>query len=209
MIYLSGHVHKELSGRSDAGYMLTPRIGNKVDFNGTTWAADTGCFSAPEKYDQENYFRWLRERSAYAGRCLFATAPDVVGDAVATLEKSLPVLPRLRGLGYKAALVAQDGLEDIEIPWDEFDCLFLGGSTEWKLSETCYDLGIEATRRGKWVHVGRVNSWKRLSAANTAGFDSADGTFLAFGPDKNILQLLGWLDRLQTQSVLNFTSPTT
>ena len=108
MIYLSGAVNKTLVRRPDIGYMLTPMMGNKADLDGTLWAADTGCFSAPEKYDQEEYLRWLRARATYARRCLFATAPDVVGDAVATMEKSLPLLPLLQAEGFRAALVAQD-----------------------------------------------------------------------------------------------------
>ena len=199
MIYLSGAINKALVRRPDTGYMLTPMIGNKVDFNGTLWAADTGCFNQPEKYDQETYLRWLRERAAYSRRCLFATAPDVVGDAKATMEKSIPMFPLLRKEGYRAALVAQDGLEDIDIPWDEFDCLFMGGTTTWKLSETAYQLAYEAEQQGKWVHQGRVNSWKRLKAAAVSGYDSADGTYLVFGPDTNLPKLNGWLDTLNQQ----------
>jgi hypothetical protein len=202
MIYLSGAINKALVRRPDTGYMLTLMIGNKVDFNGTLWAADTGCFNQPEKYDQEKYLRWLRERASYSRRCLFATAPDVVGDAVATMDKSLPMFPLLRAEGYRAALVAQDGLEDLDIPWDDFDCLFMGGTTSWKLSETAYQLAVEAENRGKWTHQGRVNSWRRLKAAAVSGYDSADGTYLVFGPDVNLPKLEGWLNSLNNQPVM-------
>jgi len=180
-------------------------IGNKVDFNGTLWAADTGCFNQPEKYDQEEYLAWLRERSDYSSRCLFATAPDVVGDAEATMEKSLPMFPLLRAEGYRAALVAQNGLENMDIPWDEFDCLFVGGTTQWKLSEAAYQLAVEAENKGKWTHMGRVNSWRRLKAAAVSGYDSADGTYLVFGPDFLLPKLNAWLDALNTQSVMEVT----
>jgi hypothetical protein len=202
MIYLSGAINKALVRRPDTGYMLTPMIGNKVDFNGTLWAADTGCFNQPEKYDQEKYLRWLRERVSYSRRCLFATAPDVVGDAVATMDKSLPMFPLLRAEGYRAALVAQDGLEDLDIPWGDFDCLFMGGTTSWKLSETAYQLAIEAENRGKWTHQGRVNSWRRLKAAAVSGYDSADGTYLAFAPDILLPKLEGWLQSLNNQPAM-------
>ena len=203
MIYLSGAVNKTLVRRPDVGYMMTPMMGNKADLNGTLWAADTGCFNQPEKYDQEKYLRWLRAQATYSRRCLFATAPDVVGDAKTTIEKSLPMFPLLQAEGYRAALVAQDGLEDLDIPWESFDCLFVGGSTAWKLSETAYQLAYEADARGKWVHQGRVNSWKRLKAAAISGYDSADGTYLTFGPDKNIVKLNGWLDVLNTQPAMD------
>jgi hypothetical protein len=46
---------------------------------------------------------------------------------------------------------------------------------------------------GKGTHMGRVNSNRRLQYAATIGCDSADGTYLAFGPDQNLPRLLWWL----------------
>lgn len=43
-----------------------------------------------------------------------------------------------------------------------FDVLFLGGSTAWKLGSAARRLTTEAKARGKQVHMGRVNSLKRL-----------------------------------------------
>lgn len=172
--------------------MVTPHMGNVLPER-RYWAADTGCFARPEKHDDDAYLDWLRDRLPWAAVCLFATAPDVVGDAAATLERSLPMLARIRVLGYPAALVAQDGLEAIEVPWDAFDCLFIGGTTAWKLSDHAIRLMAEAKRRGKWVHVGRVNSKRRYQWCASHGADSADGTFVAFGPDVNISRLARWL----------------
>jgi hypothetical protein len=117
-------------------------------------------------------------------RCLFATAPDVVADAAATLELSAPMLPRIAKLGYRPALVAQDGLEDLAVPWAEFDALFIGGTTAWKVGDAAAALAIEAKRRGKWVHMGRVNSLRRMRYAESIGCDSADGTLLRFDPSR-------------------------
>jgi hypothetical protein len=183
--------------------MLTPMMGNVVDLSRAIWAADTGCFSAPEKYDEGAYLAWLAVRPPQ--RCLFATAPDVVGDAEATLAKSLPVLPKIRALGYRAALVAQDGLEGMAVPWDAFDAMFIGGTTHWKLSEVAYGLAREADERGKWVHMGRVNSWRRLKAAAVSGYDSADGTYLKFGPDVLWPRLSAWMETLQRSPRLGET----
>jgi hypothetical protein len=103
------------------------------------------------------------------------------------------MLSRIREIGYRAALVGQDGMEHLDVPWDEFDCLFVGGSTEWKLGAGAEILIREAKRRGKWVHIGRVNSRKRyLKFADLA--DSCDGTYLTFGPDVNLPKLLRWLE---------------
>lgn len=200
MIYLSGAVRPDVVA-SGLGVMLTPMMGNHLP-PGVVWAADTGCFAAPHRHDDERYLRWLGVRSYAVDRCLFATAPDVVGDAEATLDRSLLMLARIREVGYRAALVAQDGLESLPVPWDAFDALFVGGTTNWKLSEAAYALVAEAKARGKWCHQGRCNSGRRLRAAAVGGYDSADGTFLAFGPDKNLPRVLRWLGELERQPCL-------
>jgi hypothetical protein len=41
--------------------------------------------------------------------------------------------------------------------------------------------------------MGRVNSLHRFQLATSFGFDSADGTYLAFGPTINLERLTGWL----------------
>lgn len=169
---------------------------------GVTWCADNGCYGKGWR-GAEHWFAWL-ERNAYAAAdCLFATAPDVVGDAAATLERSRPWLAPIRQLGYPVALVAQDGLEDLDVPWDDFDVLFIGGSTEWKLGPAARGLIREAKTRGKWVHCGRVNSGKRYRIMQEAGCDSADGTFLTFGPDKNLPQVLKWIRTPQQDALFD------
>lgn len=196
MIYLSGGVADALYGYDDIGFMLTPMMGNAPDLSRTLWGADTGCFASPHKFSLDTYLCWLQKRLPFAHTCLFATAPDVVGDAAATLVRAYPVLPQIRNLGYKASLVGQDGMCASELDWDAFDCLFLGGSTEWKLGAGIA-LGEEAKRRGKWVHVGRVNSKKRLHLMAERGFDSADGTYICFGPDQNVPKLLRWMAEIR------------
>lgn len=176
------------------GAMMTPDQGYKKDrFDHITWAADNGCYTNPDR-SLDDYLTFLGAFSPTARtRCLFATALDVVGDAKETFARSVPCFAPIRKLGYKAAYVAQDGCENDPAltPWDDFDCLFIGGTTEWKLSEGARSLGVEARKRGKWVHMGRVNSRRRfLTAANFC--DSADGTFLAFGPDVNLPKVLRW-----------------
>jgi len=155
------------------------------------WCADNGCYGKGYPGD-DGWLEWLEKLADRADSCLFATAPDVVGDAAATLERSRPFLPQIRELGYPAALVAQDGLEDLPVPWDELDVLFIGGTTEWKLGSAVPLLVAEAKSRGKWVHCGRVNSERRYKYARAIGCDSADGTYLAFGPDVNLPQVLAW-----------------
>jgi hypothetical protein len=158
---------------------------------GHVWCADNGAFS--DKFNEAKWWRFLTTNAVAASTCAFATAPDVVGDAAATLERSLPWLPKIRALGYPAAFVAQDGIESLPIPWDEFDCLFIGGTDEFKLGPHASRVAAEAEARGKWVHMGRVNSKRRFDYARAIGCDSADGTKLVFGPDANLPLVLSWL----------------
>lgn len=193
MIYLSGHIRPSLR-HPRIGFILTPRMRNPVP-EGATWAADNGCFSEPAYYSDVRYLAWLERQPAE--RALFATAPDVVGDYAATVALSRPLLPQLRALGYPAALVAQDGWTDDGTPWTEFDVLFLGGTTPFKLGVVAAAAARAACDRGKRVHMGRVNSYRRLQLAVTFGCSSADGTFLRYAPDHNVGRLLRWLEKLE------------
>jgi hypothetical protein len=175
----------------DLGYIDTPHQ-NNIRPTGVTWCADNGCFSS--RFEEGHWWSFLKRHAGDAGTCAFATAPDVVGDAAATLTRSGPWLQRIRALGYPVALVGQDGLEDLVVPWGDFDAFFIGGSTEWKLGPEAAQLAGEARERGKWVHMGRVNSRKRMRYAESIGCHSADGTYLTFGPTINLPKLARWFD---------------
>ena len=183
------------------GYIDTPAQGN-IRPAGVKWSADNGCFGKGYPGD-ERWMAWLAANSYAAADCVFATAPDVVGDAAATLQRSAPWLQAIRDLGYPAALVAQDGLENLDIPWATFDVLFIGGSTEWKLGASARKIVRDAKARDKRIHMGRVNSLRRYRYAAAIGCDSADGTFLIFGPDKNLGRLCGWINDIQAQPALD------
>lgn len=199
-------------------YIDTPMQGNQP-IEGVPWCADNGCFGKGYPGDGA-WFGWLQRNAHRAASCQFAVAPDVVGDAAATLERSTPWLAAIRDLGYPVAFVGQNGVEHTSIPWDAVDVIFLGGSAEcvpcrwvrpaddrdtkrcpgcnqwlneWKLGDVARDLTADAKRRGKRVHMGRVNSEKRLRYALSIGCDSADGTYIKRGPDINLPKMLGFL----------------
>ena len=47
-----------------------------------------------------------------------------------------------------------------------------------------------------------MNSLRRLVACQVAGYDSADGTYVKYGPDVNGPRVVGWLARLKAQPPL-------
>lgn len=189
--------------------ILTPKQGNRLPAKGL-FCIDNGC--GPGKDGQPGtgwpgtraYLELLSRMSAQSRRrCLFAVAPDVLGDAAATLARSAPFVYKVRAwFGLPVALVAQDGLEDLDVPWYSFDVLFLGGSTAWKLGPHAAALTAEAHARGIWVHMGRVNTRQRLRYAVHIGCDSVDGTGMTRAPDKNMTQMLRWLDEARGQLAL-------
>lgn len=119
-----------------------------------------------------------------------------IGHAAPTLSLFRCWAPKIRKLGFPVALVAQDGLEDMldEVPWDLVDWIFIGGSDGFKTGEGAALVTKEAKRRGKFVHMGRVSSLERMELANSWGVDTADGTYLAYGPIENLPNVMSWVD---------------
>jgi len=156
----SGPAVRDAMRAGQLGMIATPASGNRIE-PGVAWIADNSAYTGHYPGD-DRYLAWLAARTVHRGQCAFATAPDVVGDAAATWARSRPVLPRIRALGYPAALVAQDGLEDLGIDWGLFDGLFLGGSTAWKLGPAAARLAAHARSLGLHVHMGRVR-WALLA----------------------------------------------
>lgn len=206
MIYLTGAASDEIEARLlelGVGFMWNPQHGYSPDriARYRCWAADNGCFAAGDRFDLDRWLSRLGRFAHLAGTCLFAVAPDVVGDAAATWERSRDVLPVIRDMGFPAAFVGQDGQEGLPVHWDTFDAWFAGGSTAWKLSEPAYALAAEAKRRGKWTHMGRVNSLRRFRAAALSGYDSADGTCIAYNPVELTERVAMWLSVTQQPSL--------
>lgn len=198
-MYLSGAINATVlaNPRPDLGLMIQPGMGNThAPLPFWQFAADNGCFAQGVRFDAGKWLAWLGALRPYRDNCLFAVAPDVYRDAAATLERSRPYLWVIRTLGFAPAFVTQNGCASELVPWGEFDTLFLGGDDEWKFSAASRELIREAQMRGLDVHAGRVNSWERLKLCADLGVDTADGTYLKYGPDVNWPKLIGWLDRL-------------
>lgn len=132
------------------------------------WALDNGCFGGRLP---SGWLPMLAEARAHPP--LWATSPDVVGCARRTLE----LWPRFARamIGIPRALVLQDGIGDHSIPWDEITAVFVGGTDRFKASAEARATAVAARMLGKWVHVGRVNSYSRARQwADLA--DSYDGS---------------------------------
>lgn len=208
------------------GHLVTPFTGNdilNIAQSGRCWAADNGC--GPKRdgtlpdFDERAWvvmldgirgaMDWQGHRSCPGIRSpLWVVVPDRPGDAAETLRMWHYWHHHVRAAKLRMAFVAQDGSEarDYYIPWSKLACLFIGGSTEWKESRHARRLASEAKRRGKAVHVGRVNSERRLRIFDDLGEDangyalapdSIDGTQFSMFPDRYIPR---WAERLKPGS---------
>lgn len=142
---------------------------------GIPYGLDNGCF---REFDLVAWMKLLCE--ADDDRPVFVTLPDVVGDAQRTAELFDHFWTRTQEL--PRALVLQDGIERVRIPWDQIVAVFVGGSTEFKYSREAFAAARTAKMLGKWVHVGRVNTVDRVRYwAGVA--DSIDGSGLSMYDD--------------------------
>lgn len=156
------------------GRLFTPRLYDGAEQTvaaGVPWAADNDAFNAA--FDEDEYRAMLARLRGLTGG-LFVVAPDVVYDARATLERFERWRPELDGL--PVALAAQDGMRAGDVPWEEIDALFIGGGDRFKLGPDGERLACAARERGRWLHVGRVNSYRRIRYCATIHADSVDGS---------------------------------
>ena len=171
--YIKGILHELPHLSRYLGWLNTPR------HNGSFQAYERFCVPLPVAADNSAFIdfnekRYLRFVAKTPASIEWITAPDQVANAEMTLDLFDRWYPHSQHLPL--ALVGQDGMEDKELPWPQFDCFFIGGSTRWKLSHAARSIAMEAKRRGKRLHMGRVNSNMRLCYAYNLHCDTVDGT---------------------------------
>ena len=186
----------------NAGWFATPntlypadRYRNLLNFLG----ADNGAYT---NFDDQRYVDMIErfEREAYPVQ--WVTLPDVVCDSDTTLKLFETWAPRIQKLPL--AFVGQNGAESLELPWSDFDCFFIGGDTNWKLSAAAADLVKEAIHLGKHVHMGRVNSQKRIRYAYQLGCHSIDGSAYSRWWKDRLIPDLNYLYHIEQQIFLDF-----
>jgi hypothetical protein len=146
--------------------------------DGVPWCLDNGVFT--DKFEVSYWLNRLDVFMEYKSTCVFVVIPDVIRDCSGTLAQFKYYRNMVKD--FPVALVSQDGIKEQShnIPWSDFDCLFVGGSDEHKLGKEGGWIINEAKKRNKWVHVGRVNSPRRILKFWQS--DSWDGTHLGFMP---------------------------
>lgn len=148
--------------------------------HGMGYALDNGAWPAHAQGLEWDEAAFIRALDRFGAEADFVVCPDVVADREASLIRTREWLPRLLARPeLRLILIAvQDGMTHDEIAQladDPRIGIFIGGSTAWKL-QAIMPWGRWAKDRGLYVHVGRVNSSKRIALCAQAGADSFDGT---------------------------------
>jgi hypothetical protein len=138
-----------------------------------------GCWTAGAEWAPGVWLDMLSKlRAKYPGGVHSCVVPDVVGDARATLDRFDQWLPDARSVGGVTMLALQDGMDthDVDAIVRRTGCgLFVGGTTAWK-EATAVQWGRLSRRLDTYLHIARVNTWRRISICHEAGADSFDGT---------------------------------
>lgn len=141
---------------------------------GFPYALDNGAWTAFQQGTPFDEGAFLGLLDALGDGADWIVLPDIVAGGLASLDYSLSWLDRVPG---HRLLAVQDGMTaaDVRSLLGPAVGLFVGGSTEWKLS-TMRQWGALAREVGCYMHVGRVNTRRRIALCAEAGADSFDGT---------------------------------
>jgi len=179
MKFLIDKSPKDVKRKSESslvgGQLLTPLT--RYSNWGGTFAIDNGAFSG-FPHDAFKTLLSREEKAETIDRCLFVCVPDVVGSARRTAEL-FSYRQQWISDEWPIAFVCQDGAEDLPMPWNEIDAIFIGGCDPWKDSKAAVDLVKTAKTIGIHVHVGRVNTPKRYEHFSDLGADTCDGSGVA------------------------------
>lgn len=140
-------------------------------------ALDNGAWGAHQRGVPFDVAAFERHVAAHGDGAEFVVVPDIVAGGMASLRLSLDWLPRLDGVGRRLLVAVQDGMviADVAPHLSPTVGIFVGGSTAWKLA-TMRAWGRLARARAAYLHVGRVNTIRRIRLCQDAGADSFDGT---------------------------------
>ncbi len=184
------------------GQFYVPLTWGEPPMLGLPWAADNGCFKG---FDAPLYCRMLDRAKQAPTKPLWVVAPDVVGDARATRDLWPQWMITIACGGLEPCFVLQDGQEDFELP--DARAFFVGGTTKFKESKAVFGLCCEAKKRGAALHMGRVNTFRRMRWAAECGCDTIDGSGFSAWPDTRIPKALSYLKQLASEKPMFPVAP--
>lgn len=188
---------KNLEAMRAAGWRLLVSATGVQRTEGMRYAIDSGAWTAYQAgtpFDEVAFCRAVEKLGESAD---WIVLPDVVAGGLRSLEMSLAWRDGfLRGIPTQLLIAVQDGMsiDDVREHLSPAVGLFIGGTTQWK-ETTAVQWGVLARRRNCHLHVGRVNSARRIRICAAAGAHSIDGTSVT-----RFAKTLGRLDRAVRQA---------
>ena len=168
---------RNLDGLRAAGWRLMVSARGALRPEGFPYALDNGAWTAFQKKEPFNVPAFEKALVKLGADADFTVVPDIVAGGGASLDFSLSWLRRVQDASPNVLIPVQDGMviSDVEHLLGDQVGIFIGGGDVFKL--TTMDAWCElGRRRGCWVHVGRVNSAKRIKQCAMAGATSFDGS---------------------------------
>lgn len=138
---------------------------------------DNGAWTAFQQGKSLNERLFLKAVDQMGEGADWIVLPDIVAGGMRSLDYSRAWLDQLRGFPTPLLIAVQDGMEpdDVRELLGPTVGIFVGGTTEWK-EATAVQWGAIARRRNCYLHIGRVNSARRIAICAAAGASSFDGT---------------------------------
>ncbi len=167
--YLAGKHEKKI------GFMVSPATRWIKAHSFIPYSIDNGIYAdtiAGREWNFKSFLDLLYKAKESKVEPEFIVVPDVLYDAAATRKQFVKYSKILKDLGFnfRLAMAVQDGMTPDDIPSKNV-VAFIGGSTQFKQAKT-----NDFVEAGYDVHVGRVNTLKRLLWASQLGCVSVDGS---------------------------------
>jgi hypothetical protein len=170
---------KNLDALRAAGWRLLVSARGVLRHEGMPYALDNGAWTAYQKGEPFNETAFWDALVMLGDRADWVVIPDIVAGGYRSLRFSLQWLERLQQCPAPLLLVVQDGMTPDEVRpllrCGQVAGVFVGGSTEWKL-RTMMLWGALCRETRSHLHVGRVNTARRIRLCAAAGANSFDGT---------------------------------
>lgn len=168
---------RNLDGLRAAGWRLLVSARGSLRSEGMRYALDNGAWTAYQQGTRFDESAFLRAVDKVGEGADWIVIPDIVAGGLRSLEYSLAWAHRLRGLPTPLLIAVQDGMspDDVRAFLSPAVGIFVGGTSEWK-EQTALQWGHLARRRNCYLHIGRVNSQRRIAICSAAGANSFDGT---------------------------------
>jgi hypothetical protein len=168
---------RNLDAMRAAGWRLIVSAAGVLRDENMGFALDNGAwtyFQQGRSFDERAFMHAVEKMGHRAD---WIVLPDIVGGGLRSLDYSLAWLERLRGLPTPVLLAVQNGCEvdDVRSFLSPSVGIFIGGDTAWK-EKTAIEWGKLARKRNCLLHVGRVNSARRIAICAAAGASSFDGS---------------------------------